>query len=224
MWHGRLAYKNTSVMSQFVIHRGLIISIIQTIFSLVFYSIAIPIYNGYLMLGYSTVYTMFPVFCIIFDEDIDETKAKEFPQLYQSLQKGRELNYKTFLIWVWKSIYQGAVIMFLAFTIFDDSFVEIVTITFTSLIVTELFNVYSTLTRLNKIVLISQVLTLVIYVCSIMFFREYIDVSVIDFSFCLKVLVVVLASWGPMHIAKLLRVKYDPTENEKIMKRIHTKE
>lgn len=71
LWHGRLAYKNTSVMSQFVIHRGLIISIIQTIFSLVFYSIAIPIYNGYLMLGYTTVYTMFPVFCIIFDEDVD---------------------------------------------------------------------------------------------------------------------------------------------------------
>lgn len=67
LWHGRLAYKNTSLMSQFVIHRGLIISVIQTIFSLVFYSIAIPIYNGYLMLGYTTVYTMFPVFCIVFD-------------------------------------------------------------------------------------------------------------------------------------------------------------
>jgi phospholipid-translocating ATPase len=70
LWHGRLAYKNTSVMAQFVIHRGLIISIIQSIFSLVFHSIAIPIYNGYLMLGYTTVYTMLPVLCIIFDEDV----------------------------------------------------------------------------------------------------------------------------------------------------------
>ncbi len=135
LWHGRLAYKNTSVMSQFVIHRGLIISIIQTIFSLVFYSIAIPIYNGYLMLGYTTVYTMFPVFCIIFDEDVDQEKAKDYPQLYQSLQKGRELNYKTFLIWIWKSIYQGSVIMFLSFSIFENTFVEIITITFTSLII-----------------------------------------------------------------------------------------
>jgi phospholipid-translocating ATPase len=70
LWHGRLSYKNTSVMAQFVIHRGLVISIIQCIFSLVFYSIAIPIYNGYLMLGYTTVYTMLPVLCIIFDEDV----------------------------------------------------------------------------------------------------------------------------------------------------------
>ena len=89
LWHGRLAYKNTSVMAQFVIHRGLIISVIQCIFSLVFYSIAIPIYNGYLMLGYTTVYTMLPVLCIIFDEDVSEEKAMQYPQLYQTLQKGR---------------------------------------------------------------------------------------------------------------------------------------
>lgn len=113
--------------------------------------------------------------------------------------------------------------MFLAFTIFDDSFVEIVTITFTSLIVTELFNVYTTLTQMNKIVFISQLLTIVIYICSIIFFREYIDVSAITGSFCVKVLIVVLISWGPMHIAKLLRIHYDPTENEKIMKKIKTK-
>lgn len=171
LWHGRLAYKNTSLMSQFVIHRGLIISIIQTIFSLVFYSIAIPIYNGYLMLGYTTVYTMFPVFCIVFDEDVDESKAMDYPQLYQSLQKGRELNIKTFLIWVWKSIYQGGIIMFLSFTLFENTFIDIVTITFTALIIIELLNVYTTLTRLNKIVLISQVFTFVVYIASIIVFQ-----------------------------------------------------
>ncbi len=71
LWHGRLSYKNTSVMAQFVIHRGLIISVIQFVFSLVFYSFAVPIYNGYLMLGYTTVFTMLPVLCIIFDKDVN---------------------------------------------------------------------------------------------------------------------------------------------------------
>ena len=63
-------------MAQFVIHRGLIISIIQFIFSLVFYAVAIPIYNGYLVLGYTTVYTMLPVLCLIFDEDVSLDKAQ----------------------------------------------------------------------------------------------------------------------------------------------------
>jgi phospholipid-translocating ATPase len=75
------------------------------IFSLVFYQIAIPIYNGWLMLGYATVFTMLPVFCLIFDEDVSKAKALEFAELYKSLLKGRELTWKTFLIWLWKSIY-----------------------------------------------------------------------------------------------------------------------
>ena len=65
LWHGRLAYKRSAKLSQFVIHRGLIISNIQAIFTLVFYFVAIPIYNGYLMLGYSTLFTVLPVFSLV---------------------------------------------------------------------------------------------------------------------------------------------------------------
>ena len=61
------------------------------------------------MLGYSTVYTMLPVLCLIFDEDVTKLKAMEYPDLYRALLKGRELTEKTFLIWLWKSIYQGII-------------------------------------------------------------------------------------------------------------------
>ena len=56
LWHGRLSYIRTSSLAQFVIHRGMIISVIQAVFSIVFYFVAIPIYNGYLILGYATIY------------------------------------------------------------------------------------------------------------------------------------------------------------------------
>ncbi len=49
LWHGRNAYKRSARLSQFVIHRGLIISIIQAVFSALFFFAAIPIYNGWLM-------------------------------------------------------------------------------------------------------------------------------------------------------------------------------
>ena len=65
LWHGRLYYKNSAKLSQFVIHRGLIISFIQVIFIALFYFVAIPIYNGMLMLGYTTLYTTFPVFSLV---------------------------------------------------------------------------------------------------------------------------------------------------------------
>ena len=112
LWHGRQSYKRSSMLSQFVIHRGLIISVIQAVFSIVFYFVAIPIYNGYLMLGYATVYTSLPVFSIVLDEDTGVQTALDYPPLYKTLQKGRSLSFKTFLIWVWQSIFQGGVIMF----------------------------------------------------------------------------------------------------------------
>lgn len=70
LWHGRLSYKRSCVLSQFIIHRGIIISIMQAIFCAIFFFVAIPIFNGMLMLGYSTVFTLLPVFSLIFDEDI----------------------------------------------------------------------------------------------------------------------------------------------------------
>jgi len=67
--------------------------------------VAIPIYNGFLMLGYATVYTMLPVFSLVLDYDVNEEQALEYPPLYKTLQKGRALTFKTFLIWIWFSIY-----------------------------------------------------------------------------------------------------------------------
>ena len=85
LWHGRLSYKRSAVLSQFVIHRGLIIAIIQAIFSIIFYFVAIPIYNGFLITGYSTIYTMFPVFSLVTDVDCTESAVFKFPILYSSL-------------------------------------------------------------------------------------------------------------------------------------------
>lgn len=109
LWHGRLSYKRSAVLAQFVIHRGLIISVIQGIFIVLFYFVAIPVYNGFLMLGYATVYTCLPVFSLVFDRDANVDAVLKFPPLYKTLQKGRSLNFKTFCIWVWKSIFQVSI-------------------------------------------------------------------------------------------------------------------
>lgn len=80
LWHGRNSYKRSARLSQFVIHRGLIISIIQAVFSSLFFFAAIPIYNGWLMVGYATVFTMLPVFSLVLDEDVDVRKVFLYPE------------------------------------------------------------------------------------------------------------------------------------------------
>lgn len=87
------------------------------------------------MLGYATFYTSLPVFSLILDQDLSREKTLMYPNLYSNLRKSREMNTKTFMIWLWMSIYQGVVIMVLSINLFEQSFVRIVTITFTSLII-----------------------------------------------------------------------------------------
>jgi phospholipid-translocating ATPase len=53
VWHGRNSYKRSARLGNFVIHRGLIISLIQAIFSSIFYFVAIAIYNVCISLFFS---------------------------------------------------------------------------------------------------------------------------------------------------------------------------
>lgn len=105
--HGRRSYKRSASLSQFVVHRGLIISTMQAVFSSVFYLSSVALYQGLLMVGYATIYTMFPVFSLVLDQDVSAEIALTFPELYKELSKGRSLSYKTFFMWVLISIYQG---------------------------------------------------------------------------------------------------------------------
>jgi phospholipid-translocating ATPase len=62
--------------------------------------------------GYATIYTMFPVFSLVLDTDINEKVALRYPELYKDLAKGRSLSYKTFFMWVFISICQGKLLLF----------------------------------------------------------------------------------------------------------------
>ena len=55
LWHGRNSYKRSAKLAQFVIHRGLIISVMQAVFSAIFYFAPIALYQGWLMVGYATL-------------------------------------------------------------------------------------------------------------------------------------------------------------------------
>ena len=87
LWHGRNSYRRSAKLAQFVIHRGLIISVMQAVFSAIFYFAPIALYQGWLMVGYATIYTMAPVFSLVLDRDVNEDLALLYPELYKELTK-----------------------------------------------------------------------------------------------------------------------------------------
>lgn len=90
LWHGRNSYRRSAKLAQFVIHRGLIISVMQAVFSSIFYFAPIALYQGWLMVGYATIYTMAPVFSLVLDRDVSEDLALLYPELYKELTKVRD--------------------------------------------------------------------------------------------------------------------------------------
>lgn len=217
LWHGRNSYKRSARLSQFVIHRGLIISVIQALFSAIYYFAAIPIYTGWLLVGYSTFYTCAPVFSIVSDEDVTEDVAFNYPQLYTELQKGRSLSFKTFIVWIFKGVYQGGVIMLLAILLFENSFIRIVSITFTALILTELIMVACEVHKLNIFIILAELGSTAMYFLSILLLPTYFDIPfVFSWGFWWRTILLTVTSVAPVYIIKYIEKKMFPPPYAKL--------
>ncbi|PSN40754.1 putative phospholipid-transporting ATPase IIB [Blattella germanica] len=167
--HGRRSYKRSASLSQFVIHRGLIISTMQAVFSSVFYFSSVALYQGFLMVCYSI----------------------------HNVSSG--------------------VIMYGALVMFEDEFIHIVAISFTSLVLTELIMVALTVRTWHYIMVLAELLSLGLYILSLVVLKDYFDSEFIQTTdFLWKVLVITLVSCLPLYILKFLRKKFSPPSYSKL--------
>lgn len=101
--------------------------------------------------------------------------------------------------------------MFLAVILFNDSFVTIMSITYTTLILIEFLNVIQALTVIRWAVIVTCLLSLAVYLCSIYFFNTLFKIEAfMDKYFMVKVLLITSASWFPLWVFMKLQQCYDP--------------
>ncbi|CAL9728696.1 phospholipid-transporting ATPase Neo1p [Monosporozyma unispora] len=220
LWHGRNSYKRSAKLAQFVMHRGLVIAICQAVFSVCSQFEPIALYQGWLMVGYATCYTMAPVFSLTLDRDIDESLTKTYPELYKDLTEGKSLSYKTFFVWCALSLYQGCIIQGLSQTftsILPDDFTRMVAISFTALIFNELIMVALEIYTWNKIMFITEILTFLFYVVSVPFLGEYFDLKyMMKPKFYGAIFLIVLLSVFPVWAAKTIYRALHPPSYAKV--------
>ena len=224
LWHGRLSYTRTSLLSNFVVHRGLIITIIQLYFMMIFFYITMTIYNGYMNMCYGTIFTNFPVFALIWDVDIPLHQAFNYPSLYYLVQKGQNLSKKVFLIWLWKSVFQGSVIILLSLRIFDNTFTEIVTITFTALILIEFINIYSSIRTWHYVITMSICLSAFFYLISLFFLKDLFNLGTLTLSSFSKIMFIAMAASLPIELTKAIKRMFFPSQIDKVIREARLKE
>ena len=110
--------------------------------------------------------------------------------------------------------------MFLAVILFNDSFVIIMSITFTTLICIEFLNVIQEVTVIRKEMIISILASLTIYVNSIYFFNAFFQIATFDIEFLLKVGMITVSSWCPIYFMKKLADICDPDAVAKVRKSV----
>lgn len=198
-FHGRNAHRGVSSISQFVLHRGLIISWIQEIFSVLFFTISMPIFNGVMMMGYSSVFTVLPVLSVIYDVDISWDHLRDYLNNYRYSGKG--VSVKNFIWWCIISVYQAGAIFITSFYLFDNYLSNFVGITFTALLLAETFNIIFLVSRCTTILNVTILVTLVLYIFCVLLLPSSFDISLFDIQFGVKVFAVFLVTWVPVFIS-----------------------
>ncbi|KAL6719609.1 putative aminophospholipid-translocase [Lecanora helva] len=217
VWHGRNSYKRSAKLAQFVIHRGLIISICQTFYSIATQFEPHALYRDWLLVGYATVYTMAPVFSLVLDKDVDEGLANLYPELYKELTTGKSLSYRTFFIWVAVSIYQGGIIQGLSQILVDTDSPRMVSVSFTVLVINELIMVAFEIVTWHWIMIVSILGTACIYVGSVPFLGGYFDLGFVwSWGFAWRVAAISAISLIPPYCIKILRRTLKPPSYRKV--------
>ncbi|KAI1847269.1 hypothetical protein JX266_006809 [Neoarthrinium moseri] len=217
VWHGRNSYKRSAKLAQFVIHRGLIVAVCQTMYSIAIKFEPEGLYKDWLLVGYATVYTAAPVLSLVLDKDVDENLANLYPELYKELTSGRSLSYRTFFVWVLVSIYQGGMIQGLSQILTEVDGPRMVAVSYTVLILNELLMVGIEITTWHPVMILSIVGTFLVYAASVPFLGGYFDLDfLLSWGFVWRVFAIAAISLIPPYAGKLIRRTMKPPSYRKV--------
>lgn len=218
VWHGRNSYKRSAKLAQFIIHRGLIISVCQTMYNIAGHFDPKGLFKDWLLVGYATVYTSAPVFSLVYDRDVDEHLANLYPELYKELKTGKSLSYQTFSTWVGVSVYQGIIIQGLTQLLVGAvDGPRMLSVSFTVLVLNELIMVAVAVTTWHPIMIACIVGTGAIYAASVPFLGDYFDLSyIVSWGWAWRVVAVAAISLVPVWGGKVIRRTWKPPSYRKV--------
>ena len=147
-WYGRMNVARVSKITMMICYRTFLLFFTQLIFQLFFFPTTSKIFDPWLIVLLNTNMTLWTIIALVFDIDITENQAREYPNLYILSQRNRLLSFKNFIFWISFAYVQALIIYF--------------------------FNFHSLwISKENMNIIISIAISLVITVTSFLAFRRY---------------------------------------------------
>uniref|UniRef100_A0A7E4UWR8 Phospholipid-transporting ATPase n=1 Tax=Panagrellus redivivus TaxID=6233 RepID=A0A7E4UWR8_PANRE len=217
MIHGRYSYKQSCALAQFVMYRGIILTILQVLYCNLLYFVTLPVFDNFLMMAYTSIYTPLAVFALVLDRDVTPHSALIYSDLYKELIKGRYLTLKTFLIWSLISVYQAGALFYGALYLCNFVASHFATTAFSGLILTELAMVMLLFHRSHILLYIAELQCVLSLVASLfalphIFDRDY----AMTWQFWVYSLAITAACVLPFVAIRFLRNRYAPPSTFKV--------
>ncbi|GBG85508.1 hypothetical protein CBR_g40147 [Chara braunii] len=112
--HGRWSYNRISKVVGYFFYKNLTFTLIQFWFNLFAGFSGQRFYDDWFQSLFNVMFTALPVIVVgIFDQDVDATRAKEFPQLYRAGIKNLYFNWPVLARWLFFGVYQSLVCFFI---------------------------------------------------------------------------------------------------------------
>lgn len=223
LWHGRNFYKRSSNIIHFIIHRGLMISFVQIIHSITLQFNPISLYTGWLLVGYSTIYTIGPVFSLVFDNDISKNLVKMYPELYNELLSSNLLSCKSIFVSILISLYQSVVIQLMSQLIYttEKNTKKMITISFSCLVYNELIMVLLIANKFHKLIIINILICLIFFWCSIPFLQNVFELKFfLSIDYAINVFKILFISIFPVRVIQFIKKKIKLQDYEKIQQMV----
>lgn len=115
LWYGRCSYIGSAQICQFIIQRGIALCLVQICFTCLYFFTSLVLHTGVLLLGYVTLFTMFPPFNYYINEDVDYRLVMKYPEIYRITSRGAILNLKTFFLWTLSGVLIAIMVFFLSY-------------------------------------------------------------------------------------------------------------
>ena len=115
LWYGKCSYVGSAQICQYIIQRGIALCLLQICFTCLYFFTSVVLHSGVLLLGYVTLFTMFPPFNYYINEDVDYKLVMQYPEIYRITSRGSILNLKTFFLWTLSGFIIAIVAFFLAY-------------------------------------------------------------------------------------------------------------
>lgn len=96
--------------------------------------------------------------------------------------------------------------------LFNESFVNIVTISFTSLILVEIINVVLEVTSVKRKMAYAIFFSFALYILSVLLFRTMFELSYINHQFVWNVILIAFVCCFPVYVIIKVMAKLDPSE------------